>query len=45
MNRAVLREKGLLPMLKPGEVREISVDIGILEGSKEIDACLKSCGG
>ncbi len=44
MNRAVLREKGLLPMLKPGEVREINVEIGVLEGRKEIDACLKTCG-
>ena len=37
-NRAALRRKGLLPMLAPGEGKEIRVEIGILEGSAEIVA-------
>ena len=37
-NRAVLRERGLLPFLEPGEVREMRVEIGVLEGTAEIEA-------
>jgi len=36
MSRADLRSKGLLPMLAPGGVRNINVEIGILEGSQEL---------
>lgn len=36
--RAVLREKGILPFLQPGEVREINLEIGVLDGNAEIDA-------
>jgi hypothetical protein len=35
-NRAALRQKGLLPLLAPGEVQEIRVEIGVLEGETEI---------
>lgn len=35
-DRTVLREEGLLPMLKPGEVKTITLEIGILEGKDEI---------
>ncbi len=38
LNRAVLREKKMLPSLAPGEVRETRVEIGILEGEEEIEA-------
>lgn len=47
-NRAVLRERGLLPMLEPGEVREMNLEIGALEGEEEIRAfeqCVASTGG
>jgi len=37
-NRSVLREKGLLQFLEPGESREMVVEIGVLEGRQEIDA-------
>ena len=36
-NRASLREKGLLPFLGPGEVQDIRVEIGVLEGEAEIE--------
>jgi len=35
-NRGALRQKGLLPFLAPGEVQEIRVEIGVLEGEAEI---------
>ena len=35
-NRGALRQKGLLPFLAPGEVQEIRVEIGVLEGAAEI---------
>lgn len=35
-NRAVLREKGILPLLEPGESREMMLEIGILSGLEEI---------
>jgi hypothetical protein len=35
-NRGALRQRGLLPFLAPGEVREIRVEIGVLEGAAEI---------
>ena len=38
LDRGKLRELGLLPQLKPGEVREMEVEIGVLEGSQEIAA-------
>jgi hypothetical protein len=36
-NRRVLREKGILPFLSPGEEKEMEVEIGILEGQAEIN--------
>jgi hypothetical protein len=36
-NRASLRKKGLLPFLAPGETRDISVEVGVLDGAQEID--------
>jgi hypothetical protein len=36
LNRGLLREKGLLPILAPGETRELRVEIGVLEGAAEI---------
>ena len=38
LNRAVLRGRGLLPFLGPGETRELRVEIGVLEGEAEIQA-------
>jgi len=38
LNRGVLRERGLLPFLQPGEVKEISLEIRVLEGETEIAA-------
>jgi len=37
-NRAVLREKGLLPLLEPGESRTMQVEIGVLAGNEAIDS-------
>jgi hypothetical protein len=37
-NRAVLREQGLLPLLEPGETREMTVEIGVLAGAAAIEA-------
>lgn len=39
-NRAVLRERGVLPVLEPGESRRMETEIGILEGAEAIDAFL-----
>lgn len=36
-NRAVLREMGLLPLLEPGEQREMQVEIGVAHGPEEIE--------
>jgi len=41
--RAVVREKGLLPMLEPGETREMHVEIDVLAGAGELDACATAC--
>ena len=38
VNRSVLRAEGGLPMLEPGEQREMDIEIGVLEGKREIDA-------
>ena len=38
LNRAELRQRKLLPFLEPGEKREMSVEVGILCGRKEIAA-------
>lgn len=35
-NRASLRAKGLLPFLGPGEVKEMRLEIGVLDGEVEI---------
>ncbi len=37
LNRADLRKKGRLPFIEPGEVKEMEVEIGVLEGGKQID--------
>ncbi|HVO38518.1 MAG TPA: aldose 1-epimerase family protein [Spirochaetia bacterium] len=37
-NRAELRAAGRLPMLAPGESRDMELEIGVLEGGAEIDA-------
>jgi len=37
-NRAILRERGQLPMLEPGESRTMRVEIGVLAGNGEIEA-------
>jgi hypothetical protein len=42
-NRAALRQRGLLPFLAPGEVKEIRVEIGVLEGQMEIGAFEELC--
>ena len=44
-NRAEVRERGLLPMLDPGELREMTVEIDVLEGADELDACTEACRG
>ncbi len=36
-SRSILRKNKLLPFLKPGEIKEIKIEIGILEGEKEIE--------
>jgi hypothetical protein len=37
-NRAELRAAGRLPMLAPGEAREMDLEFGVLDGKAEIDA-------
>lgn len=37
-NRGALRAAGRLPMLAPGESRDMELEIGVLEGAAEIDA-------
>jgi len=37
LNRAELREKGLLPMLEPGAARAMLVEINVLDGMDEIE--------
>ncbi len=44
-NRAEVRERGLLPMLEPGELREMTVEIDVLEGADELAACTEACRG
>ena len=36
LNRLELRERGELPMLAAGEIKEIHLEIGVLEGNEEI---------
>lgn len=38
LNRSILRSQGRLPMLEPGEQREMDIEIGVLDGKGEIDA-------
>jgi hypothetical protein len=38
VNRSVLRAEGRLPMIEPGEAREMDIEISILEGASEIAA-------
>ena len=37
LNRADLRKSSRLPMIEPGEAREMEVEIGVLEGQSEIE--------
>jgi len=41
-NRSMLREKGILPMLAPGEKKHLVVEIGVLVGVDEIERFRKS---
>jgi hypothetical protein len=43
LNRAVLRREGRLPVLQPGEAREMEVELGVLEGPEEIEAFAARC--
>jgi hypothetical protein len=43
LNRAVLRREGRLPMLQPGEAREMEVELGVLEGPQEIESFAARC--
>jgi hypothetical protein len=45
LNRAALRREGRLPMLQPGEAREMEVEMGVLEGLEEIEAFAARCRG
>jgi hypothetical protein len=36
LNRAALRKKKRLPLIEPGEAKEMEVEIGVLEGQSEI---------
>jgi len=36
LNRAALRRTGRLPLIEPGEVKEMEVEIGVLDGDEEI---------
>jgi hypothetical protein len=38
VNRALLRSEGRLPTIEPGGVREMDLEIGVLEGTAEIEA-------
>ncbi len=40
-NRSVLRQKGLLPILKPAESKVMDIEIGVLEGKEQIKALEK----
>jgi hypothetical protein len=40
-NRAILREQGRLPFLEPGETREMTLEIGVLQGAAEIERLVK----
>jgi hypothetical protein len=37
LNRASLRESGRLPVIEPGEVKEMEVEIGVLSGESRIE--------
>jgi hypothetical protein len=43
VGRAALRREGRLPVLQPGEVREMEVEFGVLEGPEEIEAFARRC--
>ncbi len=43
VNRAALRREGRLPMLQPGEAREMEVELGVLEGPEELEAFAGRC--
>jgi hypothetical protein len=43
VNRAALRREGRLPVLEPGEAREMEVELGVLEGPEEIEAFSRRC--
>jgi hypothetical protein len=43
LNRALLRREGRLPVLEPGDAREMEVELGVLEGPREIEAFTARC--
>jgi hypothetical protein len=43
VNRAALRREGRLPVLEPGEARQMEVELGVLEGPEEIEAFARRC--
>ncbi len=45
LSRNELRDKGLLPVLKAHEEKTMKVEIGIIEGNKNLDEFLNSIGG
>jgi len=42
-NRAVLREEGRLPVLEPGEQRKMTLEISVLDGADQLNACAQAC--
>jgi hypothetical protein len=43
VGRAALQREGRLPVLQPGEAREMEVELGVLEGPEEIEAFARRC--
>lgn len=44
MSRAEMRQRGLLPMLAPGQSMEIDVEIGVLDGTDAIETFARQVG-
>lgn len=45
LSRKELREKGLLPIIKAHDEKKVKVEIGIIEGNKNLDKFLNCIGG
>ena len=43
--RSILRKNNRLPLLKPGEIKEMKLEIGVLEGEKEIEQFVRGIEG